>query len=81
MNTQTWHVSITLADDGADVTARARLVDGNVDVSGFGQVPASLHDTTGESSYALAAQRSLENLTDALSYVAETDRMAGADQV
>jgi hypothetical protein len=81
MNTQTWHVSITLADDGSDVTARARLADGDVDVSGLGVVPASVHETTGESALALAALRSLESLSDALSYVAETDRLAGADQV
>jgi hypothetical protein len=81
MNTQTWHVSITLADDGSDVTARARLADGHVDVSGLGVVPASLHDTTGESPFALAALRSLEDLSDALSYVADTDRLAGVDQV
>jgi hypothetical protein len=81
MNTQTWHVSITLADDGRDVTARARLADGHVHVSGLGVVPASLHDTTGESPFALAALRSLEDLSDALSYVADTDRLAGTDQV
>jgi hypothetical protein len=81
MNTQTWNVSITLADDGSDVTAHARLADGTVDVSGLGVVPASLHDTTGESPFALAALRSLEDLSDALGYVAETDRLAGVDQV
>jgi hypothetical protein len=81
MKTQTWHVSITLADDGSDVTAQARLADGVVDVIGRGTVSASLPDTTGESPLALAAMRSLENLTDALGYVAETDRMAAADQV
>ena len=81
MNTQTWHVSITLADDGSDVTARAELADGTHDVSGLGVVPASLHDTTGESPFALAAMRSLQSLTDALSYVADTDRLAATDQV
>jgi hypothetical protein len=81
MNTKTWHVSITLADDGSDVTARARLADGSVDVVGLGSVPASLHDTAGEPPFALAALRSLENLSDALSYVADTDRLASADQV
>jgi hypothetical protein len=80
MNTQTWHVAITLADDGSDVTARARLADGSVDVVGVGVVPATLHETTGESPFALAALRSLENLSDALSYVAETDRYASVDQ-
>jgi hypothetical protein len=77
MNTQTWHVSITLADDGHDVTARARLADGAVDVSGLGVV----HDTTGESPMALAALRSLENLSEALSYAADTQRLADFDQV
>ena len=81
MNTQTWHVSITLADDGSDVTARAELVGGRHDVSGRGVAPASLRDATGESRFALAALRSLQNLTDALSYMADTDRLAGADQV
>ena len=77
MNTQTWHVSITLADDGHDVTARARLADGAVDVSGLGVV----HDTDGESPFALAAMRSLENLSEALSYAADTERLADVDQV
>jgi hypothetical protein len=81
MNTQTWHVSITLADDGSDVTARARLADGTVDVSGVGVVPATLQDTTGEALLALAAMRSLENLSEALAYAAETDRLADVDQV
>jgi len=80
MKTQTWHVSITLADDGSDVTARARLADGSVDVVGLGVVPADLADTTGESPFALAAQRSLENLSDALGYAAETERYAMLDQ-
>ena len=80
MNTQTWHVSITLADDGSDVTARARLADASVDVVGLGVVPASLGDTTGEAPLALAALRSLESLSDALSYVALEDRYASADQ-
>lgn len=81
MNTQTWHVSITLADDGSDVTARAELADGRHDVSGHGVAPACLRDTTGESPFALAAMRSLQSLTDALGYVAETDRLASVDQV
>lgn len=80
MKTQTWHVSITIADDGSDVTARARLADGSVDVVGLGVVPTELAETTGESPFALAALRSLESLSDALSYVAETDRFASADQ-
>jgi hypothetical protein len=78
--TQTGHVSITLDDDGSDVTARAKLADGSVDVTGFGVVPTSLAETTGESPFELAALRSLENLSDALSYVADSDRFAGADQ-
>jgi hypothetical protein len=81
MDTQTWHVSITLADDGSEVTARATLADGDVEVRGLGVVPAALHDTTGESPFTLAAKRSLDSLSDALGYVAETDRMAGTDQV
>jgi hypothetical protein len=80
MNTTTWHVSIALADDGSDVTARAELADGSVDVVGLGVVPAILADTTGESPYALAAMRSLASLSEALGYVAETDRFAAADQ-
>lgn len=81
MNTQTWHVSITLADNGTDVTARAEFADGTHDVSGIGVVATPLADTAGESPYTLAAMRSLESLTDALSYVADTDRLAAVDQV
>jgi hypothetical protein len=81
MNTQVWHVSITLAEDGSDVTARARLDDGSVDVTGHGVAPAPPEDTAGESLFALAAQRSLESLSDALGYVAETERLADTDQV
>lgn len=81
MKTQTWHVSITLADNGSDVTALAELADGRHDVSGHGVAPASLHDTTGESPFALAALRSLRSLSDALGYVADTDRLAAVDQV
>jgi hypothetical protein len=81
MNTQTWHVSITLADDGSDVTALAELADGRHDVSGRGVAPASARGTTGDCCFALAAMRSLQSLTDALGYMADTDRLAGADQV
>jgi len=80
MNTQTWHVSITLADDGADVTARAHLDDGSVDVVGLGTVSTAVTEASGESPYELAAMRSLEGLSDALSYAAETDRYAALDQ-
>lgn len=80
MHHQTWHVSITLEDDGTVVTARSALEDGSIDVVGHGVVPRDLAETTGEAPFALAALRSLENLSDALSYVAETDRYAGADQ-
>jgi len=80
MNTQTWHVSITLADDGDDVTARAHLDDGSVDVAGMGTVSTAVTEASGESPYELAAVRSLESLSDALSYVAETDRYAALDQ-
>ena len=80
MNTQTWHVSITLADDGSDVTARARLADGSVDVVGMGAVSTAVTDASGESPYEIAAVRSLESLSEALSYAAETERYAGVDQ-
>ena len=80
MNTQTWHVSITLADDGSDVTARARLADGSVDVVGMGAVSTAVTDASGESPYEIAAVRSLESLSEALSYAAETDRYAEVDQ-
>lgn len=80
MHHQTWHVSITLDDDGTAVTARSALEDGSIDVVGHGVVPTNLAETTGEAPFALAALRSLENLSDALSYVAETDRYAGVDQ-
>jgi hypothetical protein len=80
MNTQTWHVSITLADDGSDVTARARLADGSVDVVGLGAVSTAVTDASGESPFELAAVRSLESLSEALSYAAETDRYATLDQ-
>jgi len=80
MNTQTWHVSITLADDGSEVTARARLADGSVDVVGLGVVSTAITDASGESPYELAAVRSLSRLSDALSYAAETDRYAAVDQ-
>lgn len=80
MNTQTWHVSITLADDGSDVTARARLADGSVDVVGLGVVSTAVSEAGGESPYELAAVRSLESLSEALSYAAEADRYAALDQ-
>jgi hypothetical protein len=80
MNTQTWHVSITLADDGSDVTARARLADGSVDVVGLGAVSTAVTDASGESPFELAAVQSLESLSEALSYAAETDRYATLDQ-
>lgn len=80
MHHQTWHVSITLDDDGTVVTARSSLEDGSIEVVGHGEVPTNLAETTGEAPFALAALRSLENLSDALSYVAETDRYASVDQ-
>ena len=80
MNTQTWHVSITLADDGSEVTARARLADGSVDVVGLGVVSTAVTDASGESPYELAAVRSLESLSEALTYAAEADRYAALDQ-
>ena len=80
MNTQTWHVAITVADNGFDVTAKARLDDAAVDVVGLGVVPGTFGETTGESARALAAIRSLESLAEALGYVVETDRYADVDQ-
>jgi len=80
MITQTWHVSITLADDGSDVTARARLADGTHDVSGHAVVPTTNEHADGEV-LVLAARRSLERLTDALGYAADSERLADVDQV
>jgi len=80
MNTQTWHVSITLADDGSDVTARARLADGTHEVSGLAVVPAASEHPGGDL-LTLAARRSLERLTAALGYAADSARLADVDQV
>jgi hypothetical protein len=80
MSTQTWHVSITMDHDGSDVTARAELADGTLDIVGLGVVSTSITDATGELPFQLAAMRSLESLSEALGYAAETDWYAEVDQ-
>jgi hypothetical protein len=76
MDTETWHVAITLADDGFDVTAKARFADCALDLVGLGVVPIGLGETAGRPAQALAALRSLESLAAALGQVAGIARPA-----
>ena len=76
METETWHVAITLADDGFDVTAKARFADCAVDLVGLGVVPIGLGEKPGRPAQALAALRSLESLAAALGQAAGVDRSA-----
>jgi len=73
-NTETWHVAITLADDGFDVTAKARFADCGVDLVGLGVEPVGPGQRTSRASQAIAAMRSLESLAAALGQAAGADR-------
>ncbi len=75
MNTHTWHVSITLAHDGFDVTARARLSDEAIELVGLGVAPVRVGEDPGRSTHVLAARRSLESLAEALGQLAQVDRL------
>ncbi len=81
MQTKTWHVAITLDDDGFDVTAKARFADCAVDLVGLGVVPIGLEAKLGPQTHALAAVRSLQSLAEALGDHSEVDRPADVDQV
>jgi hypothetical protein len=76
MDTETWHVAITLADDGFDVTAKARFADCAVDLVGLGVAPVGLGDAPGRQQVqALAAMRALQSLAEALGEMARVDRL------
>jgi hypothetical protein len=76
MDTETWHVAITLADDGFDVTAKARFADCALDLVGLGVATIDLAEKSGRRAQALAALRSLESLAVALGQVAGVARPA-----
>jgi hypothetical protein len=80
-NTETWHVAITLADDGFDVTAKARFADCGVDLVGLGVEPVGPGQRTGRASQAMAAMRALESLAAALGQAARADLPAPDHQV
>lgn len=80
MDRNTWHVDIDVADDGHEVTARARLDDGPVATVGLG---CARHDETErdlQPASALAVGRSLADLGMSLRYVSAARTYALIDQ-
>ena len=75
MESETWHVAITLAEDALDVTAKARFADCAVDLVGLGVAPVGLAETPGLQVQALAVVRSLRSLAEALEEMARLDRL------
>ncbi len=74
MQSTTWHVDIELADSGDEVTAIARLQTHEGPAApgiGLGSVHHDPLDRDLSPEYALAARRSLENLSSAIDYVSD----------
>ena len=78
-----WHVDIELDDTGEQVTATARLRTDSSDCSpgiGLGTVHHDLLDRDLSPEFALAARRSLEDLSSTLDYISEVGRYSALDQ-
>lgn len=75
-----WQMDITLLDGNEQVTAKARLHDGDAVVTGTGSVHFAQGADHDQPTVALAVRRSLEDLAESLGYLIDRDSLAAIEE-
>lgn len=75
-----WQMDITLLDGDGELTARARLRDGDAVVTGTGSVHIGQGADHDQPTVALAVRRSLEDVAESLGYLIDRDSLAAIEE-